>query len=71
LNHQNWRSQALLDAQKIRSDSIHYTSIQTLSFSDFEKLKELILKFIDNQRDIIKSSKEEQLACFTCDWFRV
>lgn len=71
INHQNWRDRALIDSQNPKADSVHYTSVQTLSLKDFEVIKENILKFIDQQRKIIAPSKEEEVVCFTCDWFKI
>jgi uncharacterized protein (TIGR02147 family) len=71
MNHLNWRNQALIDSQQHKKDSIHYTSITSLSKSDFYEIQQLVLKFIDQKRKIITPSKEEVLGCFTCDWFEV
>ncbi len=70
-NHQNWRSRAIMDSQLEESDGVHYTAIQSLSLTDFEEVKALILKLIDRQRNLVGPSKAEELACLTCDWFRV
>jgi len=71
MNHQNWRQRALIDAQDNKTDGVHYSAIQTLSRTDFLKVKEVILQCIDEQRKIIGPSQEEEVACFVCDWFRV
>jgi len=70
VNHQNWRSIAVQDSQNINSEGIHYTSAFTVSKQDYEKLKTMLLKFIDNQRSIIGPSACEELVCFTCDLFK-
>ncbi len=71
MNHLNWRNQAIVDAQAQKKESIHYTSITSLSRKDFYEIQRLVLKFIDQKRKIITPSKEELLGCFTCDWFEV
>ena len=71
MNHLNWRNQSIADAQTQKNDSIHYTSIASLSKKDFYDIQQLVLKFIDQKRKIIEPSKEEVLGCFTCDWFEV
>ncbi len=71
MNHQNWRGRALLNAQDTQPGSVHYTSVQSLSVADYEKVTHMIIKFLDEQRKIVGPSKEEQLACLTLDWFRV
>ena len=71
MNHMNWRSRAVLNSSKADSKSLHYTAVHTLSEDDFEKLREMILKFLDGVRETVRPSKEEELACFTMDWFVV
>lgn len=69
VNHQNWRTQAVLQSQRPESDGVHYTSVASLSAKDFEKIKSQILELIDQSRKIISDSPEEELACLTLDWF--
>ena len=71
LNHQNWRMRAVFDAQQLSSQAIHYTAVQTVSVSDYEKIKDLLLKFVDQQRKIVTQSADEDLAVFCCDWFKI
>lgn len=70
LNHSNWRQKAVQNAYA-DLNSLHYTSVCSLSRSDVENMKQLILETIDQSRKIVSESKEEELYCFTCDWFRV
>jgi uncharacterized protein (TIGR02147 family) len=71
MNHSNWRSRALLDAYKRDSGGIHYTAVHSLGRTDFEKLKDMVLRFIDQTRAVVRPSAEEELACMTLDWFVV
>jgi uncharacterized protein (TIGR02147 family) len=70
MNHQNWRSRALVDSQKGDAGGIHYTSIQTLSFKDYETIQELVLEGIDHQRKIVGPSEPQTMACLCVDWFQ-
>lgn len=70
-HHSNWRSRAVLDAQMSSSDGLHYTMVQSVSKKDFEKLKHSIIKMIENYNRVAGASKEEELICFNCDFFRV
>ena len=70
VNHQNWRNKAVSNSE-LDSDGLHYTSIQTLSYDDFKKVKERILLLLDETRSVIEPSKEEELVCMNIDWFRV
>ena len=71
LYHHIWRAKAVEDSLKQDPNSIHYTSIYTLSKEDALKLKELVLEFIDRSRAIVEPSKEEDLVCFNMDYFVV
>jgi hypothetical protein len=71
MNHSNWRARAVLDAYKREAGGIHYTAVHSLSRSDYEKIKEMILTFLDQTRAVVRPSPEEELACITLDWFVV
>jgi uncharacterized protein (TIGR02147 family) len=69
-HHANWRQKALIDAQNPNSDGIHFTVVQSLSRSDCEQLKELLLGFIEKAAQVAGPSKEEELICLNCDFFK-
>lgn len=71
MNHSNWRSRAVLDSYRRESGSVHYTAVHSLSKSDVEKIKEMVLVFLDQTRAVVRPSKEEELACLVLDWFIV
>jgi uncharacterized protein (TIGR02147 family) len=70
-HHQNWRSKAVADSQNPMSDGVHYSAVHTLSKKDFERLKANLLKFIDESREIINPSPEEEIICLNLDIFRL
>ena len=71
LNHSHWRTKAVQDSYLASNDTVHYTSVCSISRRDAEKLKELALSLVDESRKIIAPSKEEELYCLTLDWFKV
>lgn len=71
LHHQNWRSRAVLDAQNFASDHVHFTGVYTLSHSDFERVKEMLLSFIADANAIVAPSECEEAIALTCDFFRI
>ena len=71
LHHNNWRQRALLHAQEKANSGIHYTTVQTMSRSAVEKIKQMLLQFIDESSKVAGPSKEEELVCITCDFFQV
>ncbi|MBC7386116.1 MAG: TIGR02147 family protein [Cryobacterium sp.] len=70
-NHRNWRQWAIDDASASRRDSVHYTSVHSLSRADYEIFQNLLLAFLDQNRKRIAESKEEELCVFLCDFFVV
>ncbi len=71
LNHSHWRNKAVQDSLLSENKSVHYTSVCSLSLEDAEKLRQLMFQFIDESRKAVAPSKEEELYCLTCDWFKV
>ena len=69
--HQNWRTKAVLDAQNFLSDGLHYTSVLTLSQSDAEQIKNLLLNFISETVQISNPSQPEDALILNCDFFRL
>jgi uncharacterized protein (TIGR02147 family) len=70
VNHQNWRLKAVQDSQNPASDGLHYTFCFAVTRADYEKLKTMLLAFIDEQRKLIAPSECEELVCFTYDLYR-
>lgn len=71
LHHNNWRQRSILDSAMINEESIHYTSVFTLSHRDLQFLKERLLVWIDESRKIIGPSPAEEMVCFCVDLFKV
>jgi hypothetical protein len=70
-NHSNWRYRAIRDLSEGGADSIHFTSVYAISRADAEKMKEIIAAAIVKQKDLAAPSREEEIFCFNCDFFRV
>jgi uncharacterized protein (TIGR02147 family) len=69
--HANWRSRAVLDSQTADHDGVHYTVVQSISLTDYARIKQLVLRMIDDYATIARPSKEEELVCLACDFFKV
>lgn len=70
-NNANWRQRGSLYSQQIDNENVHYTVVASLAQEDFLEIRQMILKFIDEKRKVITQSKQEDVACFTLDWFWV
>ncbi|MGZ3770485.1 MAG: TIGR02147 family protein [Bdellovibrio sp.] len=71
LHHQNWRSRAVIDSQNPLADGLHYTSVLTLSKEDFQRLKELLLKFVSESEAIARPSDPQEIATLAFDLFKI
>jgi uncharacterized protein (TIGR02147 family) len=69
--HINWRLQAIRSLEKGKKQDLHYSSINTLSKKDISKIRELITKTIGQAQAIVKESPEEDVQCFSVDFFGV
>lgn len=70
-HHSNWRGRALNDSQNPNSKGIHYSAVHTLSKRDYEKLKAMLVQFIDDTRKVIEPSPEEEIIAINLDIFRI
>ncbi|MCB0349717.1 MAG: TIGR02147 family protein [Bdellovibrionales bacterium] len=70
--HTNWRMKAIqsLDREDTQRD-LHYSSAITLSEDDYLKIKSQLVKSINDAKNIIRDSKEETLAAFSVDFFKI
>jgi uncharacterized protein (TIGR02147 family) len=65
-----WKTQALLDLNQQKEDSVHYVVVQSISFKDFEILQAKITAWIQQLNSITRPSDPEQLICFNVDFFK-
>lgn len=70
MHHNNWRQRAVTDSTLNSEDSLHFTGVYSLSLSDWRKLRQQLLRFIEDSRTLIRESQEEELICFNCDLFK-
>ena len=70
-HHQNWRTRSVMDAQDFKSDGIHFTSVLTLSKSDLQRLRELVIQFVSEANEISRPSEPEESAALLIDLFRI
>jgi uncharacterized protein (TIGR02147 family) len=68
---QNWRQRATLSAGDPNPENIHYSAVHSVSRADLEKLRQMVLNFLEHTRDVIRPSPEEELICINLDLFTV
>jgi uncharacterized protein (TIGR02147 family) len=70
-NHTNWRQQAIAKIQLGDDEALHYTAVHALSADAIEKIKAKLILMIQESREIVKPSSEEELVCLSCDLFKI
>ncbi|MCM0605949.1 MAG: TIGR02147 family protein [Xanthomonadaceae bacterium] len=71
-HHINWRLQAIQSLEREDFlDSLHYSSVVSISCEDVTQIKSVLVKAIENAKNLIRDSKEEELHSFCIDFFRV
>lgn len=70
-HHTNWRQKALERLSFPNESSLHYSAPMTLSRVDMKKIKELLIKSINEVDEILEPSPSETLVCLNIDWFEV
>lgn len=69
LHHWNWRRVALEGSN--RADEIHYTDVFTVDQKDIEKIRDLCLRLIKAQGDVVGRSGTEAGAVLCLDFFPI
>lgn len=69
--HANWRLHTLMTLDRNNSEDLHYSSTVTLSHEDFQKVREILIKSLNEAHKVIRPSKEERLCVFAMDFYEV
>lgn len=70
LHHNNWRQQAVLDSQTKAPDSVHFSGVYSISKTDFDQIKNVVLKALESINAKASESGTEEVIIFCCDLFR-
>lgn len=71
LHHNNWRQRAILDSQKMQTDGIHYTVVQSMDQKAYDEIQNQFLKLIRFATKVAGPAPSKELICMTCDFFKV
>ncbi|RYZ77197.1 MAG: TIGR02147 family protein [Proteobacteria bacterium] len=69
--HANWRVQTLSSLDRLRDDDFHYSGLVTLSKTDVERVREILLNALAASADVIRPSKEETIAVLAMDFYEL
>ncbi len=71
-HHTNWRMRAIDSLDQEPTSAVHLSTLLSVSKKDVLRMKEQIIKSIEETRGIARESvPEEELFCFNVDFFRV
>ena len=68
--HRLLRERAVRDLDEGHQLGLHFSSVQTISAEDADKIKGVILKAIENYHKISRPSQPEELVILNIDYFR-
>jgi len=68
-HHSNWRLEAMRELERGTTDGLHYSAAVTISREDAVLLKELLRSQLKENLGKIASSKEEEVFCYSLDFF--
>lgn len=68
-HHTNWRMQAIQSLDHQRPEDLHYSSVITASYEDSSKIREIMVKAIEDIRAVVRPSKDEAGFCYALDFF--
>lgn len=68
-HHENWRMRAIESITLGHKEDVHFSSVYSLSRKDFIHIKEKLLGHLQEVREIVKPSKEEEVCVLNLDFF--
>jgi uncharacterized protein (TIGR02147 family) len=69
--HTNWRVRTLSALDRDRAEDYHYSGLVTLSASDIIRVREVLMRALEDSIEIVKPSKEEKLCLLSMDFFEL
>jgi uncharacterized protein (TIGR02147 family) len=70
-NHSNWRLEALKDLQRKNAESVHYSSVFSISANDYNQIKSDVLILLEKARRRAIASQPEDVYSLNLDFFKV
>ena len=70
-HHCNWRMRAMQSMDRFSQEDLFFSGPLCLSEKDAKRLREMLLKFLENMEKLIAPSPEEAVFCMGIDYFRL
>lgn len=70
-HHGNWRIRTVQNLDNNIKENLHYSLAFSVARDDLPKIRERLMRALEDCADIIKPSKEEEVACLCLDLFQI
>lgn len=70
-HHLNWRRKTSERFEKVRPDDLIFTYPVAMSETDFARVREKLIQFIEDFKGIVSPSPSESLYCLNLDWLKM
>jgi uncharacterized protein (TIGR02147 family) len=71
-HHTNWRMKAIESLDRESAEDVHFSTVVSFAHEDTHRIKEYLIKSIEGAREIVRNSKkEEEMHCFSLDFFKI
>ena len=70
-HHSNWRMKAVQALDRPHAKHLHYSGVFSLSESDVEKIRQILLESIEKSEPILRDSPEETVWVIGMDFFEL
>ncbi|MGK5085103.1 TIGR02147 family protein [Bdellovibrionota bacterium FG-1] len=68
-HHTNWRLQAMHALERETPSELHYSSVISVAREDLPRIREVLVKAIEQARAIVKDSRDAVIYCYDLDFF--
>ncbi len=68
-HRQNWRLRGFSIMEQKNESDIFYTSPMSISYADADKIRDMILNYIQEILAVMRPSPSEKVCCLNIDWF--
>lgn len=69
-HHSNWRLRSMMKMDRRRPEELFFTSPMSISSRDFDKIREMLARLIEESLNICRDSPAEDVVCLNIDFFK-
>lgn len=68
-HHTNWRMRAITSLERATPQELHYSGVISVSHKDLPKIRESLVRALEQVRAIVKTSEDDTVYCYAVDFF--